>query len=164
MPTSVQTVQPLALSTNSREQGKDGLGDRPDLLADMVPEFLHDRVPGVHGIPAHDHEGDNRLAGGLVRSAHDGGLRHHGVADQGGFDFGGGEPVAGKVHHFIDATELHAHDEGGITVLFECFTKPQTGPEFRARLPGCRTRRLGSESKALAPTRMNNTKGVCCPV
>ena len=52
MPTSVQTVQPLALSTNSREQGKDGLGDRPDLLADMVPEFLHDRVPGVHGIPA----------------------------------------------------------------------------------------------------------------
>lgn len=35
-----------------------GPGDRSDLLADVVPEFLHDRVSSVHGVAARDHEGD----------------------------------------------------------------------------------------------------------
>ena len=61
--------------------------------------------PVVHGVPAQDHERDDGLAGGFVRGADDGGFGHGGVGDEGGFDFGGGEPVPGDVHDVIDPAQ-----------------------------------------------------------
>src|SRR6478672_8814313 len=82
-----------------------GLRDRADLLADVVAQLLDDVLAAVARLLAQDHERAHRLAGVLVRGAHDRGLRDLRVGHQRRLDLGGGEPVAGHVHHVVDAAE-----------------------------------------------------------
>ena len=50
-------------------------------------------------------EGDDRLAGSLVPARADGGLGHLLVIDESALDLDRRDPVAGDVHHVVDAAE-----------------------------------------------------------
>ncbi len=90
------------------------LGDRADLLADVVAQLLDDVLAAVAGLLAQDHERADRLAGVLVLGADDRGLGDLRVRDQRRLDLGGGEPVAGDVHDVVDPAE---HPEVAVVVL-----------------------------------------------
>src|SRR5437879_871208 len=74
-------------------------GDGPDFLGDVVAQFLHGLFTAVGCGAAEDDERDDALAGGGVGGADDGGFGHGGVGHQGGLALGGGDAVAGHVHH-----------------------------------------------------------------
>ncbi|MPL84631.1 hypothetical protein SDC9_30596 [bioreactor metagenome] len=79
-----------------------GLGDRADLGAHPLLEFLAQRVRGLLVV----HQGDigvDALALELVRVAHDRSLGHRRMGDKRGFDFGRAHAVTRDVDHVIDA-------------------------------------------------------------
>ena len=85
-----------------RELDEVGLGDRADLLADPLDQFLAQRV--VASLAGHQRDiGVDALALDGVRIADDGGLRHLVVGDQRRFDLGRAHAVAGDVDDVVDA-------------------------------------------------------------
>ena len=83
-----------------------GSGERTDLLADMLPQRVLERVHivGLTALERHEHR--HRFPLHIVRTTHRGRLGHQRMAHQRAFDLDGGEPVAGDVEHVIDP----AHD------------------------------------------------------
>ena len=80
------------------------MGERADLLADVLFELLPEFVGGL-GVFDGDEHGD-RLALELVRPADRGRLGHGGMGDKGRLDLDRRKPVARDVEHVVDA----AHD------------------------------------------------------
>ena len=75
-----------------------------DLGGDVLAQLLAVLVARLDAA-LQDHEGDDRLAGGVVLGADDRGLGHRRVVDERGLDLGGRDAVAGHVHHVVDAAE-----------------------------------------------------------
>jgi hypothetical protein len=93
------------------------LGDRADLLADVVGQLLVAVL--ARGVLAQDDVGHHGLAGVGVGGADHSGLGDVGVGDQGRLDLGGGEPVSGDVHHVVDPAE---HPDVAVLVLLRAVT------------------------------------------
>ncbi|NQE72681.1 hypothetical protein NG2371_07174 [Nocardia gamkensis] len=91
-----------------------GFGDGADFVGDLGFEVVDEGGGGL-GVCGEDDEGDDALAGGGVGGADDGGFGDGVVCDEGGFDFGGGDSVAGDVHDVVDAAE---DPEVGVGVEF----------------------------------------------
>ena len=70
----------------------------------MLAQLLADLGTRGHAALEGD-EGDDGLAGGVVLRPDHGGLSHHVVVDQGGFDLGGGDAVARHVHDVVDPAQ-----------------------------------------------------------
>ena len=77
--------------------------DLSDLLRHLLAQFV-DHVVVVLGLRLQDDEGADALAGGLIGRA-DNGLGNAGMTDQCRLDLCRRDPVAGHVHHVVDAAE-----------------------------------------------------------
>ena len=85
-----------------RELDQIGRGDRTDLLAHPVGEFLAQLFGRL--LAGHQRDiGVDALAFDVVRIADHGGLRHFRMRDQRRFDLGGAHAMAGDVDHVVDA-------------------------------------------------------------
>src|SRR5574343_171142 len=80
------------------------LGDRTDLLAHPVGQFLDDALGVVTGraLALEHDEGDDGFTGQVVRTANHGSFGNQRIGDQRGFDFHGAHAVTGNVQHVVD--------------------------------------------------------------
>ena len=109
-----------------------GLAIGPISLAHVVAQLLDD-VVGLAVVLGADSRritnAHDRLAGGLVGGADDRGLGDLRVRDQRRLDLGGGDPVAGHVHHVVDPAEQP--DVAVVVLLGAVAGEVVLGPEAR---------------------------------
>ena len=92
------------LGRSSAQMNRFGRASLPILLRDVLAQLGVEPLRRV-AAALHRHEGDDRLAGGLVRLRHDGCLGHLGVRHAGRLDLHRREPVAGDVDHVVGAPD-----------------------------------------------------------